>query len=472
MFIKLVSIWLNSAGEKIKVWQTASSGYSYEIERKHNKSTFFGSYDKLKKTLLKDGFKETTHEFNSEKFVDNVISEALKPGEKVEIPKTIKMKLSPDAAAALKMTADTQKEKKEIEAALKKHEQEYKKLNALLNKVRLKQDQLEIKQKKLNAVPSKSDFKYFSLIEDVCSDFIKDMKKAGGFLYRGMSSGGDVVYGKSHENRKTKDTKSDVQKLFDEYLKITGFKALRSNSIFVSPRYNQAERYGSEVYIIFPRNGYSFTWSEEESDWIPSMSELTQVNLPHDVPILWRVQDRLYDIASALKPADLHNTTFHIDIDRYDNRDEWMKEQARLVDILKTIPEVEALSKEAQAAADQLDKDRGYTEKNVKEIGNIFKKFYDIEKKVGAMLDMWDRKGASRSTVDALIKFSETDYKEPTTKEKAEMFVKRSKIQTGDMVKAIKSDNEIYIHGEYIAFKDEIFRKKLQKYFKINNINY
>jgi hypothetical protein len=49
-------------------------------------------------------------------------------------------------------------------------------------------------------------------------------------------------------------------------LKEAGFEALRSNSLFCTGDIRRAEDYG-EPYVIFPKNGFKFTWSWKNVDY-------------------------------------------------------------------------------------------------------------------------------------------------------------------------------------------------------------
>jgi hypothetical protein len=463
MFTKLISIWTNNTGEKIKIWQTAKSGFSYEVQRKHSKSTFFGSYDKLQKTLLKDGFKEMTHEFNNEKFMDNVVNEALKPGEKVGIPDAAvaKMKLSAAAKKALTLVGSTEAELKKIAAEQEKHADEYERLNALLNKLNRKRDEADSKAKALKEIPNAKDLKYFSLIEDVCSDFIKEAKACDKFLFRGMSIGADVIYGKPHTNRMTKDTGADTQKLFDKFLTLTGFKALRSNSIFVTPRFSHARNYGEKTYVIFPRNGFNFTWSASNSDWIPKMSELMPKidGVPEKSELISVINDAMYVF------EDLNYDTWYYKQGTLDTWDD--KASAEIKEKLKQDPSIKPLYKEAEKIKNQL-KESGYiTRTTVKPFIQFFEKVFKLEDKYKINFRFLPINRANRIIINDTINFAKSKTKQKTELQLAQDFIKKEKIQTGDLKKALNADVEIYINGEYIAFSTRVYLPKLSKYFGI-----
>ena len=70
-----------------------------------------------------------------------------------------------------------------------------------------------------------------------CSQFLKSIKKANKFLYRGTYNSSNVFMGNPRKDRKPSDTNIFVQKDIDTLLTIGGFTALRSNSIFCTGDY-------------------------------------------------------------------------------------------------------------------------------------------------------------------------------------------------------------------------------------------
>jgi hypothetical protein len=105
-----------------------------------------------------------------------------------------------------------------------------------------------------------------SLIKRDCSYALQSMEEAGSWLYRGIKGNPPNIFtGKPRENRWAKDSNDQVQKDFDGLLKAAGFNALRSNSIFCSGRLSQATGYG-DVFMIFPKDGFTFTWSPKYLD--------------------------------------------------------------------------------------------------------------------------------------------------------------------------------------------------------------
>jgi hypothetical protein len=103
-------------------------------------------------------------------------------------------------------------------------------------------------------------------LED-CSGSIMVMQNAQQFLYRGTNNAPDVFMGRTRNDRKSRETDQSIQDKIDEIMIAAGYTALRSNSIFCSSDASFAGQFG-EAYLIFPVNGFSYTWSIEIDDFV------------------------------------------------------------------------------------------------------------------------------------------------------------------------------------------------------------
>jgi len=106
----------------------------------------------------------------------------------------------------------------------------------------------------------------FRKISKECSQYIDVLRKVRShgserYLYRGIKNTTALAFlGQSRQDRKVKDSRSDVSEFYDEMLIGLGFEAIRSNSIFATSSESSANSYG-EAYYIFPRNGYHFSYT-------------------------------------------------------------------------------------------------------------------------------------------------------------------------------------------------------------------
>lgn len=119
---------------------------------------------------------------------------------------------------------------------------------------------------------SKKFIKVTNYIKTRCSQILKLYKETDNYLYHGFKDKMPLIFmGNPRDDRKPMDTDIELQKEADRKLKEAGFNALRSNSIFCTNRFKRASSYG-EVYIIFPLNGFNYTYSDKLYDFYMDFS--------------------------------------------------------------------------------------------------------------------------------------------------------------------------------------------------------
>ncbi len=116
-------------------------------------------------------------------------------------------------------------------------------------------------------------------ISTQCSEYIKQVKQAGGWLYRG-AEGPPAFQGKSWAHRKPKDSSASAQQAFDSFLAQLGHVALRSNSIFATSDFDHTREFGSRTYVIFPVNNKSSYTYTNQSDLV--LESVTDVGVDRD----------------------------------------------------------------------------------------------------------------------------------------------------------------------------------------------
>lgn len=418
-----------------------------------------------------------------EKFIDKIMEASLKPGEKKKIPVPKNLELSPEAKKVLKKVSNEKIKKREKIKLLKKYEAEYKRLNALLNKHYLKKNKLSNDIRDLDVEISVDKAKYFTKIEKECSDFIKTIKSADNFLFRGIKNNEPVLYGFPHDQRATKDTKEEVQKIFDEYLKMANFKALRSNSIFCTSNYHTATTFGYHVYIIFPKNGFDFTWSKKQEDWVPKYQDFPHLNFDFDLywfkTASYAVLDIIEDImllkVEKLTNNDIsddgirshfssffYNYSGEISLSKFKEISEYIKNNPKLYNNISQLKSIlYTLSTENLIT---LKKER------IEMFKEFLEEFFKFEKKFQLQIksvntdENFDKQNNS---FEQFLKItSDPNFqKKKITKEDVEKFISDNQIFSENLEEAIKSKNEIYIHGEYIALSAKYFRRAAHYYF-------
>lgn len=102
-------------------------------------------------------------------------------------------------------------------------------------------------------------------IKTRCQQFIRSTKITNKFLYRGIFSDNEFFKQSSPANRWPIGQSRSEQMMLDYILKLTGFTSLRSNSICCTANESSIENFG-DPYIIFPIDGFTFTWSSTIED--------------------------------------------------------------------------------------------------------------------------------------------------------------------------------------------------------------
>lgn len=118
--------------------------------------------------------------------------------------------------------------------------------------------------------PIKSDDlkKFLMGIQKQCSEILSVYREVPGrYLYRGFSSNPTAYFlkGVSPTNRMPTDMSYTVHSKLVHLFNKLGIKANRSNSIFCTTHGITAQGHGP-VYIIFPINGFNYSWSRMAID--------------------------------------------------------------------------------------------------------------------------------------------------------------------------------------------------------------
>ncbi len=139
-----------------------------------------------------------------------------------------------------------------------------------------------------------------NVIKTQCSEFLPIYKKCGP-LYRGISTKiPEIFMAATPINRKPTDTHQSDQDKFDNLLYKSGFTALRRNSIFCSGDEYFARAYGN-VYLIFPLNGFSFTWSLYIQDFFNNPNILLDVSILNSKELVKKYDFKHTELDNAIQ---------------------------------------------------------------------------------------------------------------------------------------------------------------------------
>ena len=243
-------------------------------------------------------------------------------------------------------------------------------------------------------------YKLLDGIKNKCSDAVAAMQSTGRVLYRGTSYTQDIYIGKPFTDRRTTTSHQKIQEVYDNAIAKEGFKALRSNSIFTSTSREFATGFGNHLYIIFPVNGFDFTWSKTIKDIIIKTRHVANWLDNNIVTALW---DKIFT-NDAAKNRFLEL----VDMDQSDG-----------------------------------DPDDG-------NIPYVYKKAYILESDgfFGSSRLATDLKAMQQLAAEGLIEGVPTEMSELVSSEKV---VKNMNLSHENFAAALNSGHEICIHGTYYA---------------------
>lgn len=109
-------------------------------------------------------------------------------------------------------------------------------------------------------------------IEQECGQFLEICRDVQVFLMSGMKGQGVSAFeGRSRLYRRPTDSEPTLSSQFDEYLTQMGISAIRSNSLFTTTDFEQAQQYGV-VFLIFPKDRkYTFSYTAEKDITLDSL---------------------------------------------------------------------------------------------------------------------------------------------------------------------------------------------------------
>ena len=373
----------------------------------------------------------------------------IKPGQYYDLP-VPNDELTANAKTKLP-PADAEARAAELTAKINAFEAEIARLKAEQKKVSALHAKAEKEKKNLSGMDTKL-VKYFSYIEKNCGEFLSHLQSTQRFLFRGQDESSSPVFvGYPRADRKPKDSSKDAQKLCDTYLKLEGFKALRSNSIFTTTDRGQASNYG-RVYAIFPKDGFKFTWSPL-----------------HDDIVLHSIAELHGKIKSSKIPTDKDEL-----FDEFNDYATEMIEYAAYGDIEDQIPKMIKKDPDAKAKVKELIKLINKWDKSASSMtftaNKIKKDFSLLAAKWLEFVALSGTKLTSSSFNKDLQQFindidNKADESGMSVKEKARMVIDNWGFKQDDLDSALKSGHEICVLGEFVAVNYEAYGTELQQFF-------
>ena len=334
-------------------------------------------------------------------------------------------------------------------AAIKAELEAIKKKQKLLYK---KHDNIIQQQVKLPVRIDEKTLRYFHLVEKECSQALAAMRASRSILCRGVDgTPGKVFIGKPFDDRKPLDSSADDQTLFDAWLEVTGFKAFRGNSIFTTANPDFASGFG-KLHLVFPKNGFQFTWSPIHDDVIVDYIVDDYRNGDEDDNEDMEVE--LEDLVSNMDDA------ISSYVDWFDDKEDIQKVKAMTGSVayksfLSTYKQFQNKKSTLEVTIPVIQAYLNFEATVKKKLPDF--SAYDRKQMMMFIKEFQGAKVAPKGPGAELAKIKET----------AMEMVKKEKFTSKDFPAALRSGNEIYVHGEYIAFEYTVYAKAAFNYFKI-----
>jgi hypothetical protein len=125
--------------------------------------------------------------------------------------------------------------------------------------------------------------KYMAAIVRHCPTIVAACKSTGKLLYRGTKEDAPAFYGKPFNERVAKDSSSTMHDAWNHAMDQMGVVARRDNSIFTTTSRSLASNFGTQVYIVFFRDPFHFTWSDTDRDLVLSTEMMIRMVNPETV---------------------------------------------------------------------------------------------------------------------------------------------------------------------------------------------
>lgn len=110
--------------------------------------------------------------------------------------------------------------------------------------------------------------KYMAAIVRHCPTIVKMCQETNMLLYRGVKENAPAFYASPFTKREPKDSYKDIHNAWNHAMDLMGVKAKRDNSIFTITSRGHASNFGDQVYIVFFRDPFNFTWSDKIKDLV------------------------------------------------------------------------------------------------------------------------------------------------------------------------------------------------------------
>ena len=210
----------------------------------------------------------------NELFPQDELNEGILDWLKTKLYKSINGRINPSQKTELKIIRDKLSNLEDLENRMNKaqFEDEYEKLKAEYDRVMAEPN---------NRQPGEGEYTYDTLVNKIkteCSDVLSVLKSTNKVLYRGIKGKGEAFVGRPRTDREPRDSSKINQVYYNAWLKRKGIEARRDNSLFVTSHrafaWSFAEGNRANVYVIFPKNGFKYSWSTRHDDIVIDAADI------------------------------------------------------------------------------------------------------------------------------------------------------------------------------------------------------
>lgn len=165
--------------------------------------------------------------------------------------------------------------------------------------------------------------KYMAAIVRHCPTIVNACKSTGKLLYRGTKEDAPAFYGKPFNERVAKDSSSIMHGAWNHAMDQIGVVARRDNSIFTTTSRSLASNFGTQVYIVFFRDPFHFTWSDTDRDLVLSTEMMIRMVNPETVKeimgYVWQNDELREAYKTAYRYIRMEGSTYEVEfnVDEY-----------------------------------------------------------------------------------------------------------------------------------------------------------
>lgn len=171
--------------------------------------------------------------------------------------------------------------------------------------------------------------RYMAAIVRHCPTIVKMCQETNLLLYRGVKERAPAFYASPFTKREPKDSNREIHDAWNYAMDAMGVKAKRDNSTFTITSRGHASNFGDQVYIVFFRDPFNFTWSDSIKDLVLDTEKMIDMVDPETVKsvmgYVWDNENLREKYKTAYRYISLESSSYDVkfDKDRYPSGDSY-----------------------------------------------------------------------------------------------------------------------------------------------------